>query len=136
MYATPKVSLQYEGKISQSFSKKLGLKQGDALNTLLFNFYINDLPNFSNKGSNTEKDQLHTPKLDNVTINNSLFADDLTRLSWSKHHLQKKISDVENYCEKWGLELNLDETKVMIFNKQGSTVKNTFTPSGIKPKRY
>ena len=72
--------------------------------------YINDLPNFLNKESNTEKDQLHTPKVD-IIINNLWFADDLTILSWSKYELQKKIS---NYCEKWGLELNLDKTKVMI----------------------
>ena len=41
MYATPKVSFLYEGKISQSFSTKIGLKQGDVLRTLLFNLYIN-----------------------------------------------------------------------------------------------
>ena len=84
----------------QSFSTKIGLKQGDVLSTLLFNLYINDLPNFSNKENNTEADQPHIPKLDNVTINNILFADDLTILSWSKYDLQKKISNLENYCEK------------------------------------
>ena len=39
MYATPKVSVLYEWKISQSFSTKMGLKQGDVLSTLLFNLY-------------------------------------------------------------------------------------------------
>ena len=52
-----------------------------------------------------------------------LFADDLTELSWPKYDLKKNLSDLENYCDKWGLELNLDNTKVMIFNKHGSTVK-------------
>ena len=123
MYATSKLSLLYEEKISQSFSTKIGLKQDDVLSTLPLKLYINDLPDFLNKESNTERDQLHTPKLDNVTINNLLFANDLIILSWSKYDLQKKISNFENYCEKWGLELNLDKTKVMIFHKQGSTVK-------------
>ena len=89
IYETPKVSVLYEGKISQSFSTKIGLKQSDVLSTLLFKLYINDLPDFLNKESNTEEDELHTPKLDNVTINNLLFADDLTILSWSKFDLQK-----------------------------------------------
>ena len=120
MYATPKVSPLYEEKISQSFSTKIGLKQGDVVSTLLFDLYVNDLPNVLNKESNTDEHQLHTLKLDNVTINNSLFGDDLTILSWSKYDLQKKKSNLENYCEKWGLELNLDKTKVMIFNKSGS----------------
>ena len=39
------------------------------------------------------------------------------------NHLQKKIFDLENYRKKWGLELNLDKTKLMLFNKQGSTTK-------------
>ena len=40
MYATPKMSLLYERKISQSFSTKIGLKQADMLSTLsLHPFY-------------------------------------------------------------------------------------------------
>ena len=77
----------------------IGLKQGDVFSTLLFNLYTNDLPEFLNKKSNFKEDQLHTPKLDNVAINNLLFANDLTILSWSKYDLQKKISNLENYCE-------------------------------------
>ena len=42
----------------------------------------------------------------------------------TKEDLQKKISNLENYCEKQELELNLDKIKVMIFDKKGSTVKN------------
>ena len=87
-------------KISQSLSTKIGLKQGDVLSTLLFNVYTNDLPDFSNKEINTEEDQLRIPKLDNVAINNLLFVDDFTILSWSKYDLQKKMSNLENCCEK------------------------------------
>ena len=76
------------------------------LSTFLFN-----LPSFLNKESNTEEDHLHISKLDYITINNLLLADDLTILSWSKCDLQKKMSNLENYCEKWGLELNLDKTQ-------------------------
>ena len=76
------------------------------LSTFLFN-----LPSFLNKESNTEEDHLHISKLDYIPINNLLLADDLTILSWSKYDLQKKVSNLENYCEKWGLELNLDKTQ-------------------------
>ena len=70
------------------------------------------LQDFLNKETNTKEDQLHVPKLDNITINNLLLADDLTILSWSKYDLQKKIPILENYFEKWRLELILDKTKV------------------------
>ena len=43
MYSTPKVSLLHEGENSQSFSTKIGLKQGDVLSTLLFCLYINQV---------------------------------------------------------------------------------------------
>ena len=68
MHSTPKVSLLYEEKISQSFSTKVGIKQGDVLSNLLCSLYLNGLPDFLNKESKSKEDQLHIPKLDNVTI--------------------------------------------------------------------
>ena len=81
MYATSKVSLLCESEISQSFSAKIGLRLGDVLSTLLFNPYINYIPDFLNQESSSEEDQLHILKLDNVFIKNLLFADDLALLS-------------------------------------------------------
>ena len=83
----------YERKKSQFFSTKT--KQGDVLSTLLFNLYINDLPDLLNKECNSEEDQLHIPRLDNVTINDLFFANDLTIASWLRYDFQKKISDLE-----------------------------------------
>ena len=57
------------------------------LSTLLSKLFINDLPDFTNKESKNEENQLHIPKLESVTIVNVLFADDLTILSWSKYDL-------------------------------------------------
>ena len=81
------------------------------LSIFLLNLY-KYLQDFLNKETNTKEDQLHVPKLDNITINNLLFADDLKILSWSKYDLQKKIPILENYGEKWRLEFILDKTKV------------------------
>ena len=57
------ITTLYEGKFSQSFSTKMGLKQGDVLCNLLLSLYINHLPDFLNIESNREEGQLHTPKL-------------------------------------------------------------------------
>ena len=43
--------------------------------------------------------------------------------------------NLENNLEKWGLELDLDKIKLIIFNKQGSTVKKRklyFQEKGIE----
>lgn len=33
------------------------------------------------------------------------------------------MRNLEKYCDKWKLEINLKKTKIMIFNKQGSLIK-------------
>ena len=63
------------------------------------------------------------PYLDDTKINNLLFADDLAIFSLSKEDLQKRISILQQYRNERGLELNISKTKVMMFNKQGATIK-------------
>ena len=63
------------------------------------------------------------PYLDDTKIDNSLFPDDLAIFSLSKEHLQKRISILQQYSTEWGLELNLSKTKIMIFNKNGATIR-------------
>ena len=31
---------------------------------------------------------------------------------------------LQDYCVKWNLEINLDKTRIMIFNKAGKTLKS------------
>ena len=63
------------------------------------------------------------PYLNNTKINNLLFADDLAFFSMSKEDLQKRISILEQYSNELGLELSLSKTKIMIFSKQGETIR-------------
>ena len=73
---------------------------------ILFNVYIND-----------------RPYLDDIKINDLLFADDLAKFfSLSKEDLEKRISILQRYSNKSGLELNLSKTKTMNFYKQGPTI--------------
>ena len=51
-----------------------------------------------------------------------MFADDLAIFSPSKEDFQNRISILEQYSNKWGSQLNLGKTKIMIFNKQGATI--------------
>ena len=51
-----------------------------------------------------------------------MFTDDLAIFSPSKEDFQNRISILEQYSNKWGSQLNLGKTKIMIFNKQGATI--------------
>ena len=88
-----------------------------------FNIYLNDLPRGLLENSQSLDIIDDIPYLDDTKINNLLFADDLAIFSLSKEDLEKRISILIQYSNKWGLELNLSKTKIMIFNKQGATIR-------------
>jgi hypothetical protein len=51
------------------------------------------------------------------TFNHLLYADDLVILSESPTGLQHCLNALDNYCEKWRLNINIKKTKVMILSK-------------------
>jgi hypothetical protein len=51
------------------------------------------------------------------TFNHLLYADDLVILSESPTALQHCINALDNYCEKWRLNINIKKTIVMILSK-------------------
>ena len=53
-----------------------------------------------------------------------MFADDLVLISETHSGLQNCLHELYNYCKKWGLIINTDKTKVVIFNKTGHRYKN------------
>ena len=44
-----------------------------------------------------------------------LFADDQVLYATSPETLQSLLTDLETYCQLWGLKINSNKTKVMIF---------------------
>ena len=57
--------------------------------------------------------------LDQLTIYLLLFADDAAVLSQTASGLQKSLDSLTQYCSKWNLSINIDKTKVVVFNKGG-----------------
>jgi hypothetical protein len=48
-------------------------------------------------------------------------------MSKTKAGLQKSIKKLRDYCFEWDLEINLQKTKVMVFNKSGKLSTDEFT---------
>ena len=117
IYNTTTNSLIYNDSLTPKFISNIGVKQGDTLSTILFNLYINDLPNIFSFDGNDPIVVGHTP------INCLIYADDLVIMSTSAEGLQQCLNKLATYCNKWKLQVNLKKTKVILFNRQGSLIK-------------
>ena len=116
MYAEVYYCVKLKEGYSSSFDSSVGVKQGCALSPTLFNIYMYDLPNIFRQNCDPIK-------LNDVYLNCLMFADDLVLLSSSDSGLQKCLNSLKDYCAQWQLTVNLNKTKVIIFNKGGHKVK-------------
>ena len=87
-------------------------------NPTLFSLYINDLIQ-----------SLDIEACDSTSLNTEflpclLHADAIVLLSESAEGLQHSLNALHHYCNKWDLRVNIDKTKVIIFNKSGRLFKN------------
>lgn len=97
------------------------MQQGNNLSPTLFNIFINDL-------TNCLKDE------DSPTVNNTtgteipclLYADDLAVLSTTKAGLQNKLNKLHKYCKDWGLTVNKNKTKIIVFARAAPKVPTVF----------
>jgi exonuclease III len=91
------------------FKSNSGVKQGCNLSPTLSNIYQNDLHSIF--------DQTCDPvDLNGFSLNSLSWADDLVLISKSMEGLQACMGELNNYCNKWGLTLNVEKTKFMIMS--------------------
>ena len=116
MYMAKKIRLRVrtKDKFSNEFTSVVGVSQGDPVSPNLFKIFINDM--FENTSEN------EAPTLKNVNIKFLLYADDVVVLANSPENLQKYMDEVETYTKRWGLTVNTNKTKVVIFNSKGKLI--------------
>ena len=81
-------------------------------------------------GQNT----LYLPgKLNNISINCLLYADDLVFISESATGLQRCLNDLNSFCDEWHMKNNLTKTKCMVIrrNGHGGKLNLTFNGKGV-----
>ena len=64
--------------------------------------------------------------LNSLKLNCLLYADDIVLLSETAEELQNSLDKVSQYCKKWGMEINTDKTKSLVFNSTGRLFPVTF----------
>lgn len=104
--------------LTEPISIKRGVHQGSVLSPLLFNIFINDI------GDDLLLDD--APILHDSNISHLLYADDLVLLSTTEIGLQSNIDRVNTFCKRWGLAINKDKSKIMVFSKTGRVPRDKF----------
>ncbi len=108
--------LKMNGYITDPFPSLQGLRQGCVLSPLLFNIFINDLPDIFDKSC--------CPiKLYDKNINCLMYADDVVILSESKEGLKECLKHLSLYVNQWCLTVNQKKTKTLTFQKGGKMKK-------------
>ena len=75
-------------------------------NDIIFNIYLNDLPDVFD-------DSCCPVKLQGISISLLQYADDIILLSESEEGLQKCIDRLNDYFNKWKLNISKTKTKIM-----------------------
>ena len=107
--------VKIDGLLSSPFKSNVGVKQGCVLSPILFNIFLSDLPDIFSY----ECDPI---KLHDTDINCLMFADDLVLISESAKGLQACLNKLQQYCDTWCLTININKTKIIIFNKGGRQI--------------
>ena len=97
--------------ITNIFQSLTGVRQVDNCSPNLFNLFVNDIP------------EIFYSSCMPVSLNHNsntfsclMYADDLILLSETPSGFQNCLDKLSIYCDKWGLEINVKKSKVLIFN--------------------
>ena len=99
--------------VSDRFPIRNGLKQGDALSPMLFNFALEH----AIRSVQVNQDGL---KL-NGTHQLLVYADDVNILGGSTHTINEKADALVVATKEIGLEVNADKTKYMVMSQDKNT---------------
>ena len=134
VYSNGKATVRTDEGLTDFFECKLGVRQGCMLSPRLFIIFI----------SESEK-MLRKLKFRGTSIGNAIevflpmYADDIVFLGDTVIELQKNINILEKLCDKWGMEVNLTNTQVIVFRNGGKTSKSerfTYKSNTVKIVTY
>ena len=120
MYSGIKTRVFVDGKTSDAFHCRLGVRQGECLSPFLFAMYINDLESV-----------IDGPDA-GITINHVkllllLYADDIVIFADSAESLQNEINKLYAYCGRWKLQINLKKSFILIFKNGPAITSQNWT---------
>ena len=119
IYTGTESQVRVNGLHTDFFDVATGVRQGDVLSPLLFNFYTSDLI--------TELNNCNCCiNINNVNICSLCYADDLVLMSQTltSEGLQKMLKCVERWCKKWRMNVNVEKSKIVYFRGKRVRLSN------------
>lgn len=96
------------GEVSESFSPKQGIHQGDVWSMPLYCVYNNDL-------IIELKSSMFCTHMRDINCTCPVFVDDLTIIAWCKEALNQLLSIAHRYSRKWRFVFGADKCFVLVF---------------------
>ncbi|GFV05192.1 probable RNA-directed DNA polymerase from transposon X-element [Trichonephila clavipes] len=93
--------------LSNEHSVSAGCPQGSLLGPLLFNLYINDIPDYS------------LTKINLYTDDTAIHAT-YKKLSTISYAINKHLLHLQNFYDKWKISINVEKSTAIIFTKKHS----------------
>lgn len=112
MYREVRMRVRVGNRMSEAFLAEAGVKQGDNLSPLLFGLFIDQVEKFFMDRCGENEGIRIADNLCRVI----LYADDLAILSESVVGLQNMLHHLEEFCDKYKMEVNTAKSAVVIFN--------------------
>jgi len=109
MYSKTSLCVKVQKQLTPTFPGEVGVRQGDILSPNIFKLFINDLPETVVTPSS------EPPTLGSKQVGCLLYADDVVLLSKTQKGLQASLNELNRYCTRWGLQINTNKTKVIVF---------------------
>jgi hypothetical protein len=121
--------------LSRNFGIHRGTKQGDPLSSLLFNALLEKVMSkvklgFGEKKYGVQMGLGHTDSGGETRLTNLRFADDILVVGSSLKQVTEMLLLLRTECEKCGLELHPEKTKIISSTNRQNRTRNKFTEVG------
>ena len=131
MYKSIKSCVMDSGIQSDFFASHVGVRQGENLSPLLFALFLIDLDTFFTKqkwDTLDYIDKLYSDCKNNVSRMLNLFvllyADDTVIMAENECGMQRNLNLLNEYCNCNGLRVNIRKTKIMVFARSKTRLRN------------
>ena len=109
MYSQVRNKVFNNNEKSETFTCKLGVRQGECLSPFLFSLYVNDLEShLAGQGAGVS--------IFDVKFLLLLYADDVIFIRYPQS-LQSQINKLFVYCQRWKLSFNTKKSQIIVFKK-------------------